>query len=232
MPGTRRRRGERRIGENQAWASRHLNPQTACSSIRSWPIWLRTRRSTSNSPAAGACTSNAVYRWFAFTGAQSKDAGTEQLLAAEPAYIIVPKAPRPALHALKLMRAVVEHLAQHFGNCLVIEVWSSPSANLSGPPSTHNGDARTSVPPFEILAPATRIPRKSVEALSKSLGRDILPHGGTRIELIPFEKLASPGTKPVLRVRDCVAWNCFVLGIAARPEYRGKKGKSCPMCCD
>ena len=159
---------------------------------------------------------------------KSKDAGTEQLLTAEPAYLVVPMAPRPALQALKLLRAVVEQLAQHFGNCLVVEVWSSPRTNSSAPPAMLNGVAQTETPPFEILAPATRIPRKAAEALSKSLGRDILPFGGTRIELIPFEKLSPPGVKPLLRLRDCRAWNCFVLGIAARPEYRGKKGEVLP----
>ncbi len=33
-------------------------------------------------------------------------------------------------------------------------------------------------------------------------------------------KLAPPGLKPLLRLRECRDWNCFTLGIVARPAYR------------
>jgi uncharacterized protein (TIGR02421 family) len=157
---------------------------------------------------------------------RADDTITEQLITGEPAFLIVPTAPRAALNAIKLLRAVVEQLAQYFGSCLVIELWANP---VGCPPSKEfNGDGHALVPPFEVLTPATRIPRAAIEALSKSLGRDVLPYGGTRIILSALEKLAPPGAKPLLRPRDCRDWNCFPLAVVARPDYRDAEGEAVP----
>lgn len=156
------------------------------------------------------------------------DIGTEQLVAAEAAYMVVPTETRSARPALKLLRAVVEQLANRFGSFLVIEIWSTPSAELDTPPALQNGNGQLAQSPFEIFTPVNRIPRATVEALSKSLGRDVLPYGGTRIALIPFENLAPPGSKPLLRPRDCQEWNCFLVGIATRPEHRNETGEAIP----
>ena len=147
------------------------------------------------------------------------DIGTEQFVGSEPAYLIIPPAARAAAQAIKLLRTVVEQLAQHFGSFLVIEVWASPQGNATVPAEMLDGDGQVATPPFEVLTPANWIPRATIEALAKSLGRDIPPFGGTRIVLCPFEVLAPPGAKPLLRPRDCRAWNCFVLGIAVRPDF-------------
>lgn len=156
------------------------------------------------------------------------DIGTEQLVNSERAYMVVPVEARHARPALKLLRAVVEHLAEHFGSFLLIEVWPYLEADANTLPKPLNGDPRSAPTPFEIFAPATRIPRATVEALSKSLGRDVLPYGGTRIVLSPYENLAPPGLKPLLRLRDCKDWNCFLLGIVALPTYRGAAGDVIP----
>ncbi len=158
----------------------------------------------------------------------ANDIGTERLVVSEPAYLIIPTAVRPALQAVKLLRTVVEQLAQHFGSCLVIEIWASLPENAGVLPQALNGDGRSAAPPFEVLTPADRIPRATIEALSKSLGRDVLPYGGTRIVLSPFEELAPPGAKPLLRPRDCREGNCFVLGIPVRPDYRNPNGEIIP----
>jgi uncharacterized protein (TIGR02421 family) len=156
------------------------------------------------------------------------DAGTGQLIASEPAYMVVPSTARPALQALKLLRTVVEHLAQYFGSCLVVEIRSSVQLDATSPAQLINGDLQSATPTFEIHAPVTRIPRATVEALSKSLGRDVLPYGGTRILLTPFEQLAPAGLKPLLRPAACRESNCFLVTIVARPEYRDDRGQVLP----
>jgi uncharacterized protein (TIGR02421 family) len=83
-----------------------------------------------------------------------------------------------------------------------------------------NGESDGQAAPFEITAPAVLIPRHTIEALCKSLGRDLLPFGGTRVALGAYEELAPPGFKPLLRLRECRDWNCYTLGIAVRPTYR------------
>lgn len=156
------------------------------------------------------------------------DIGTQQLVTAEAAYTVVPTEARSARSALKLLRAVVEQLAKRFGSFLVIELWSTPSAEVDAPPVLQNGSGQSTLSPFEIFAPDNRIPRATVEALSKSLGRDVLPYGGTKIALIPFENLAPPSSKPLLRPRDCQEWNCFLVGVALRPLYRNETGEAIP----
>ncbi len=91
-----------------------------------------------------------------------------------------------------------------------------------------DGNGQSVTPPFEVLTPATRIPRAAVEALSKSLGRDLLPYGGTRVTLSRLVDLAPPNGKPLLRPRDCRDWNCFLLGVVARPDYLSAEGEAVP----
>src|SRR3954462_12976523 len=66
------------------------------------------------------------------------DAGTEQLLQNEPAYMIVPAGEHRARKALKLLRTVVEHLSKEFGSFLVVEIWTA--ANAHSPHGTVNGN--------------------------------------------------------------------------------------------
>lgn len=148
------------------------------------------------------------------------DRGTEQLVTSEPCYMIVPAEPRPASQALKLLRAIVEDLAAHFGSFLVIEIWSSPLAEATESVPPLNGDSETIRPRFEIAAPVARIPRTTIDALSKSLGKDVLPFGGTRVKLGEHKEIAPPGAKPLVRLRELKECNGFSLGVIVRPVYR------------
>jgi uncharacterized protein (TIGR02421 family) len=148
------------------------------------------------------------------------DAGTDQLLSGEPVYMIVPAGEHRAQRALKLLRTVVEFLAKEFGSFLLIEVWSERRTETSSLAISRNGDSESQAPRFEIAVPGERIPRPTTEALCQSLGRDVLPFGGAHVALGPYEDLAPPGFKPLLRLRECRDWNCFALGIVVRPEFR------------
>jgi uncharacterized protein (TIGR02421 family) len=156
------------------------------------------------------------------------DTGTESFIVSEPAYMIVPEADRPARQAIRLLRLIVEHISEHYTNCLVVEIWAESPLELEVPPELLNGNGDAAGAPFEVLTPATFIPRVTVEALSKCLGRDAPPFGGTTVALVPFEELAPPGQKPLLRLRDCRDGNCFALGIRVRPGYRNADGKVIP----
>jgi uncharacterized protein (TIGR02421 family) len=148
------------------------------------------------------------------------DVGTEQLVTAEAAYALIPAQGRAGNLALHVLRAVVERLASHFGSFLLIEIWSAPRTDKALAPPQPNGDLELLASRFEIAAPATRIPRATIEALSKSLGRDVLPFGGTRVVLGPCSQLAPPGMKPLLRLSDMKQWNCYSLGLVVRPVHR------------
>jgi uncharacterized protein (TIGR02421 family) len=149
------------------------------------------------------------------------DSGTEQLVTSECSYMVIPAERRAASRSIQLLRAVVGHLAEHFGSFLLIETWSAPFDETESA-IAHNGDSDAARPRFEIVAPSARIPRFTIEALSKSLGKDMLPFGGTGVELGPYAKVAPPGLKPLLRLSELRAANCFSLGIVARPVYRNE----------
>lgn len=155
------------------------------------------------------------------------DLGTEQLLADEPAALIIPASTRSAFTAIRLLRTVVDFLTEHFGGCLVVEVWSDRRAAVISAEST-NGNVQTAAPSFEVLTPSNRIPRITIESLIQSLGRDTLPYGGTRVGLSPFDQLAPPSMKPLLRPRDCRDRSRYLLGIVARPDYRDESGEIRP----
>ena len=140
----------------------------------------------------------------------------EQLVAAEAAHAIIPAHGRHSALAVEALRTVVEQLAHHFGTFLVIEVWSPPLDDTSAL-SHPIVDGQPLEAPFEILAPATRIPRVTVEAIAKSLGKDVLPYGGTRIVLDQYSRIAPPGMKPLLRLNEIRKWNCYTLGLVVRP---------------
>jgi hypothetical protein len=151
------------------------------------------------------------------------DAGADQLLGGEPSYMIIPRGEHAARKARKLLRAVVEVLAKEFGSFLLIELWSQPQTDANAIATSANGDAPGDSARFEIIVPATRIPRITTEAMCKSLGREMLPFGGARVVLSAYENVAPSGSKPFLRLRECREWNCFLLGVVVRPEYRDSK---------
>jgi uncharacterized protein (TIGR02421 family) len=154
--------------------------------------------------------------------AGEEDAGTDQLLAQEPCYMIVPADVRAANRARRMLRALVEQLAAHFGSYLVIEIWSAPLAETKEAALPLDGDSEVVQSRFEVAAPAARITRATIEGLSKTLGKDVLPFGGTRIVLGEYGCTAPPGMKPLIRPRELKAWNCFSVGVAVRPVYRDK----------
>src|SRR4051794_22165716 len=67
------------------------------------------------------------------------DAGTESLISAEPAFMVVPAEARSALQALKLLRSIVDHIVEYFGSCLVVEVWTADPEEASGASILVNG---------------------------------------------------------------------------------------------
>jgi uncharacterized protein (TIGR02421 family) len=151
------------------------------------------------------------------------DLGTEQVVAAKTAYLIIPAEPKLAAQAIQLLRAVVESLAQHFGGFLLVEVWSAPlPLAAAAAAAAMNGDAAAAalLPRFQVLTPGSRIPRATVESLSKSLGKNTLPFGAAEIVMCAAGGLAPPGLKPLARLNELRRWNCFLLGLAVRPVYR------------
>lgn len=153
--------------------------------------------------------------------------GVEQLLADEPAYLLIPSAAEEQSTAVKLLRAIVENLAECFGGCVVVEIWQVMAGGGQVPQALDAG-GHSAASPFELCVSANRIPKAMVETLSRALGRDVPPYGGTKIVLGPQDCTNQPTGKPLLRPRDCSEWNCYEIGIAVRPDYLGEQGTVLP----
>lgn len=145
-------------------------------------------------------------------------AGIEQLLADEPAYLLIPSAADARRAATELLRAVAKKLAEYFSGCVVVEIWEGTADGEPVSKAMVDGDGLPATSPFALSVSADRIPKATVEALSRALGRDAAPYGGTQVVLGP-KNYSPPAGKPLLRPRDCVDWNCYELGIAVRPDY-------------
>jgi uncharacterized protein (TIGR02421 family) len=150
----------------------------------------------------------------------SVDAGTEHVVSAKAAYMIIPADPRHAAQAMHLLRAVVEHLAKHYGTFLLVEIWSGPvalgkSAETNGQPAEDVLAQR-----FQVITPSSRIPRATVEALSKALGKNSQPLGAAEVVMSMVSALAPPGMKPLARLSELRKLNCFLVGLVVRPVYR------------
>lgn len=148
------------------------------------------------------------------------DPGTEELVTSEMAHIVIPASKRDARYAIELLQAIVEQLARHFGAFLLVEIWSEWAGDRHEPGAGANGNAASAVPRFEVIAPTARIPRRTVEALCKSLGKHSLPLGCARFTLAPPERLSPPGMKPLVKLRELKAWNAYLVGVKVRPIYR------------
>jgi uncharacterized protein (TIGR02421 family) len=147
------------------------------------------------------------------------DGLAEQLVTAEAAHAIIPSHGRQAGVTIQALRTIVEQLARHFGTFLIVEIWSPVPSETTTLPNL-NGDSAPRQPRFVVMAPASRIPRATVEAMAKSLGKEVLPYGGTRIVLGQYGSIAPPGMKPLLRLNEVKKWNCYTLGLVVRPNDR------------
>jgi uncharacterized protein (TIGR02421 family) len=149
-----------------------------------------------------------------------EDRGTEQLVTTEPCHIIVPAEPRAAAQARDLLRQIVAHATDRFGSYLLIEMWSAPLLDPPEGAPPANGDSDMIQPRFEIVAPSARIPRYTIDALSQSLGKDMLPFGGSRVVLGRYTDVSPPGLRPLIPFSELKERQCFAMAIVVRPVYR------------
>lgn len=149
-----------------------------------------------------------------------QDRGTEELISSETAFLIVPDEPRSAAKALTLLRSVVKYLAEHFGSCLIIELRATSEPKRDGEKAQEDDPLARLAPSFEIAIPKHRIPRTTVESLSKSLTRVKLHHSAARVDIVQPDGLSTPGLKPLVKNAELNEWNCFALGLAVKPIYR------------
>jgi uncharacterized protein (TIGR02421 family) len=159
--------------------------------------------------------------------AGDSDAGTEELLETASTSLILPASPRGARIGRDLLQAIVETLASHFGSFLVVELWSAEPKPVKAKAET-NGEARGG-PRFEIVSTKHRAPRRTIEALAKSLSKLRLVRGKAQVGVSERERPAPPGMKSLLTSVELVESNSHLVGLAIEPIYRHpKSGEAFP----
>jgi uncharacterized protein (TIGR02421 family) len=156
--------------------------------------------------------------------ADHHDAGTEELITSETAYLVIPAEPRAANQCLALLHAVIQYLASHFGGFLLLEIWAADDGETSEQSPLSNGQALPN-PRFEIVVPTQHIPRVTVEALSKALGKVKLLRSRADVAITRRDTTSPPGMKPLVKPADLGQWSSFSLGLAVRPMYRDSTTK-------
>ena len=147
-------------------------------------------------------------------------AGTEQLLSGEPAYMMVPGG-TPVAAKRSSCYAPSSNICRK--NSAAFWWWKfgpSPTldtADFVGSNEWRGGNGQAAR--FEIVAPAVRIPRHTIEALCKSLGtRCVSIRRSARCHLGRMKNLAPPGLKPFC---DCAN---AAIGIVLRwASWRGRR---------
>jgi uncharacterized protein (TIGR02421 family) len=140
----------------------------------------------------------------------------EKLLAGEPASLVVPVEPKPAANALKLLRAIVENLAAHFGSFLILEIWATEDKPRKKPAATDsNGQPQAHVK-FEIAVRSGSVPRFTVEALAKSLQKTRLARCKSRLAITPSKSPCPADLKPLVPHSNLEEWNGRTVGLAIR----------------
>ena len=153
--------------------------------------------------------------------AEDDDEGTERLLEAESASLVLPASPRGARIGRDLLRAIVENLASHFGSFLVVEIWALDGRS-EAPAAIKNGRASRG-PRFEIAVTRNRVPRRTIEALAKSLGKVRLLRGKAQVSIHEREAPAPRGARSIVQVSQLAEWNSYLVGIGVEPVFRHPK---------
>jgi len=164
-----------------------------------------------------------AYRCLCVYRSTPGDAGTEQLLHAETGLHDCSHRGTPgAKKRSSCSGTVIEHLSKDFGSFLTYR--NLVGAGYSFDRCHHckqNGHSDPHADRFEIAVPAVRIPRTTVEAICKSLGREVLPFGGAHVVLGPYENLAPAGLKPLVQMRECRKVELFSRSASScDPAYR------------
>jgi uncharacterized protein (TIGR02421 family) len=143
-----------------------------------------------------------------------QDRGTRQLILGEASYLstVGDRQLRPSLSLL--VQNVVKTLTPEFGAFLIVEVWSAATET--------EGDAVESLarrPGFRILAPKSRAPVSTIEALEKALKQIGSQQLTSRVDVVYTRKSGPKGLPPLMSPVTANDLNCFILGLEVLPIY-------------
>lgn len=144
--------------------------------------------------------------------AQGADAGTRELVTTEAAYLFGSGKPAHAAGLMRLTQEVVETLREHFGEFLLVEVWSADDRD----PALAPRDATR--PGFRIVADGAAAVASTVAALAAGLNEVRSQGWAAEVTQTTEAEPSPPGLTSLARA--CPDRRSHVIGVAVRPVYR------------
>lgn len=145
----------------------------------------------------------------------SDDAGTQELVTGESAYLIAPGDAASHAGIARLVRGIAKMAAAQFGGFLILEVWAadrSPAAR---------GDEPVLPPPrFAIRTNAPEPPEAAIAALSEALRKIRLDNQPAEVAIDRRGRTAPPGMRPLISRGEAERIGCRMIGLEVRPIYK------------
>ncbi|HUU02946.1 MAG TPA: tyrosine/phenylalanine carboxypeptidase domain-containing protein [Myxococcota bacterium] len=144
-----------------------------------------------------------------------EDPGTKRLVTSEASYLIARGSGRVQPGLRNMVRSVAQTLTEHFGACLVLEVWSArPEA----------GDGTDTLaglcPGFRLVIPKGTDAASFIHQFQEALGRVKVARRQATVSVPPPARCCPPGMSPVLTADDLSAIGCHLFGLEVAPIYQ------------
>ena len=147
------------------------------------------------------------------------DAGTDQLLLGEAAYLLASGVSPLQKDLSQMIRSIAGTLGRKFGSFLIIEVWSDPREG-SGPEE----DGAKLTPFFRVVAPKSGGLTTAIESLASALRRIKIQKKSAVVEVVEGHQATPPGMRPLLSGSQAMELGARLIGIEIKPIYQDTGG--------
>ncbi len=148
------------------------------------------------------------------------DAGSEQLVSTQAAYLVSARMKAHQRAAINLLRALIGAGMERFGGFLVLEIWASLDHAHETRIHEESGEPLAPRPWFSICSNPRRCPTEAVEALARSLRRVRTLRQSALVESAFTMGCGPTGLPPLLPSKEIARLGCHLVGLEVRPVYR------------
>lgn len=149
------------------------------------------------------------------------DAGTQNLVTTEAAYLFASADPAIYEDLARLCRTIVETLYEHFGAFLLLEIWSKP------PTKQPHQDSMQ--PEFTIYTSDKGLLAATIDELKSALESIQLQGMPAKVHVQTSWVGAPPNLPPLVESSDHKLNSCARLGLEIKPVYRSATGTIFPL---
>lgn len=144
------------------------------------------------------------------------DTDTESLIVGEASYVIASGSRNSRASVTELIEAIAELQAENFGAFLIIELWSTPDAELPD-------DQSAWAPGFRIHRPRKSRLTATIASLENALTEVRVKSENATVEMTTVSEVRPPGMRPLLTAARATALGVHVIGLEVRPVFRNRE---------